>query len=713
MKKLLMILSLVTCSFPFVNAEIMGIDESGTTEYSDWYGRIVGLLPLNDETWPSIVHVNSDQNISIIVHNSTIKSSLLTLMFNPLSKHLNILTPQNLRRIIHVEDTSVENVYYFVSARESATDIIKYNLATNKVIDSTRVPWVLESPIVVDAHENCLYSCIQENAHALIKVDLLEKSYECYFISQISSDITAICSPMDSLSLYVTSFDNPGDVVKIDKQSMVIIDSITLPSQLKCKNAVCYGEFLVVNADIGYPSPNQLITIELESFSTAQITTLNPGESQVHIMGVYDDIVYLIKKNDQPSIITYSLPELVRENAVLCNDSFEYISSFGMDSDNILIADNSEPMKVESFFREPMTSSGIVYMAENEKSPQCMIYNAILDEVVLSDSSDTPTLIRIEPSAFEFVGKVEFSSAGTGKIELLAVLDDTQYSVALIDHNPKTVVQFFNETYTVESFLDLENGFSPVAIVGGGNGVLIISSGSEAKTYNTTPLSSFGSYVYDHADSEVTSIVYNPVVDCFITGNSLGKIVKYSTNPIAKIDELNLSSVPRSISTITIGHNLNQAYFFLESQPPTAGTVVCVDLDSFEVVSSLDLDSPFFLSRKMLVNPDAMTLSVGASYVIGGIAVVDLSDFSFQAMYGIGKMDNALGNGVLCQENNLSFWTNSRNSGLLTKQCMGRKGYIEGVKCNLTAPANLIRLKLYSHSNEGQLRVAIYDDELN
>ena len=114
MKELKLTLALVLLLLSGARAGILGIDEPGTTEYSDRFGRVVRGYNLNDESYPSNIFIDEQDENCWISYNTTPKSDIAIFSLTPFVPIERFITPHGFGRVICAHRIDTTGLFFFL-----------------------------------------------------------------------------------------------------------------------------------------------------------------------------------------------------------------------------------------------------------------------------------------------------------------------------------------------------------------------------------------------------------------------------------------------------------------------------------------------------------------------------------------------------------------------------------------------------------------------
>lgn len=338
---------MMLASVPAGATEILGIDQPGTTHYSDWYGRISRVVPLEDESWCNCIYLNSGLNRCYVSHNSTSKSSIVELSLSPFQKIRNIQTPDNFGRIVYIDEIPSMAEFLVVSQSAELTHFLFYNMENNSVIKSNSISDKIQYPMIYLEYRNLFLAKSGFSNSTLVISDLLNFETNYIDFMQYTTNIVSISQNNSNDYFYIVTSDIPGKVLKININTINVEEFLTLSGYCSGLDSSYCDENLSVLALDNSLGKKCLINVNLTDFVVGDTIYFQEDESNINMAGTVGNyLIMSAKSNDYSKIMKFNVPEYTIETELLCDPIISEISRSKLDPSKLIVFDLSSPFKV-------------------------------------------------------------------------------------------------------------------------------------------------------------------------------------------------------------------------------------------------------------------------------------------------------------------------------------------------------------------------------
>jgi len=693
--------------------EILGINEPGTPDYSDWFGRISNVVALDYDVFPKSISIDSSRSEAFVTFE------LQTLPYAKIvDLNLGMVKTKYMGnfasgQIVDVVENPYSDSRIIFCSKVDSANIYELSRHNNAIIDS----YCLCNPICsvynfqYDDKILIYKSSIISHILKICNLDNMEE-YEIDLSMQLNN-IANVVIDSNTEYAYIVSDDNPGVVVEVSLSTHSVVRTHYFDSNIVCNNCA-----LINSNDSIFISTYDIMTLKqyiysicLETFTIEKSVQLNDDESHIEIIGVSDSKLYLGDLDSSPGVIAYN-SDLERLSRIDCQTDIIQLNSTELYGNWIVVSDLNEPAKLEIITINPFESKDVLEFNGETKNVTSITRNIANDEYILSSScKNPPRLFRLDPFTYELVGTVVFDSYSEQAFESVFYEQFLDKLISISTGESEHVLYIDSENYVINIDYEILPKINITeVIIDEDEQSLFLLGNEKVLKYNIAIAEIVDQMGSVHPDSALTTLVKDSNRNQLLIGSSTGQILKCSVDPMQVLDEIELGN------EVTAGlcvSSIDSAYFTTSSLIPNPLKINQIELTNFSVTNQETLENDENVAEKLIYDFKNNIINIGIQTLKSKIVLVDPLEMEVIARindFSIGK------NIVDCyqdEQDEKNLWCNGSMGAQVIETRNNQSYAIQGCKVNLTNYAVVRNVNMFCHENEGRIRLGIYDSFLN
>lgn len=696
------------------SSEYLGITEPGTTDYSDWYGRIVDSVALDYDAYPQDVVYNANRNTLMVTFAIPTMPFVKEISLEDYSISEPMTLHFNAGRLVKTIDRPEHGTQFFICEKNAETIVYDCDGFTKNVRSSftlDRRATQIERVFLPDEH---LVYVNDDNGLVLRKRSLQTGEETELDMSLIADGCCDINVDDQNDQVVVVTTDTPGSLFKIDLVFMNLTAAGYLPSDNTAKAATLSKSsdrlFIVSQrqSDLRY----SIVGFEMDGLTILGYEQLEINEGPIRIAGVTDSRVTLFDNGASPAILDYDflLNRLQRVEITGINPPS---SALYMYDENLLILDDHNPAK------------GSVYSLDNWQlmtefefdSPVAGVNQMDISprhsKLIASTNESSPAKIALLPTElFSGYEVVEFLHGENTSMSNVVVADQRDIALLTTSGDRSAVVVLNLSTNTVDHIVDLtDHGFATDIALDYEQEYAYITTYTDLVKLDLLSYSIVDSLSFTFPDSGLTFCAVNQPQDTLIIGNHFGRLITCANSPLSKIAELSLLHSDETVSAGLVINEIGRCILCTQKNGGNA-TVYSIELEGFSIASSEQLGFAEYIASNVEYCPEKGVIKVGVHTAASKLVYLNPITLERLGEGCAAVSTRYILDGVSDHSVGKTYWCNRLLVSQITSETSTRAYSLFASRYSLDSPARLTGMNLHSRLADGDVRLAIYNDSL-
>jgi hypothetical protein len=694
-----------------------GTTEPGSTQWSnEWYGTISNVLALDYDVFPSSMSVdNLRRNAFITFSHSApyVRKVSLDDLYIEDSFRWN----HALGTVFTSAQMSNTDQTLFLSRQVDHSFLIEMSNSNDQIVHAERMDCLAAAPLVYSEADGSVFFKDSQNAAKLYRYRTDVRILDELILDAVSTQVTDLIINSDENSVYALSADFPGDILQICTNSFQVMNSITIPGNLRCKTGL-YDQLnnqLIIIAEEQYTMRFTLVQICLDNFTTGIIQELSSDITSIYPAGICGDSFVLAVSGASSEIIQFSSSDFEMTDWTDCSDPFGHIGYAGMSGNTVIVIDNNIPANIETFSCDTMNPVDLVPFPGEDGWLYCMAINPVHSQLMISRKGfDPATLVLVDLDTFTRSGEIDYDINDDGWFLLLETDADGQFTYGYHTGTQEYLVRICNNTYQVDTAEPADlTGYAEQILVDDTGSFLFVIHGQTLGRYDLDTLQLQEELVIDSPPGgTLKTLMLDHTRDRLIVGNSSGQVFKISKTPMTIIDETIMTETQGQITSGIIIPDKDLSVFAFKVDGNQPALLTKLNLESFVFTSNVELVYPELDIKSMIYDDKSQILKVGIYDLFGGIVSFKISPFNKHNSSFSLSFYRFVKEGAFDIPSAKSYWLDSFSSGKIARTSNHGDGHLMGSRVETDIPVNVNNLAWYSHHSGGSVRLAVYDDTL-
>ncbi|GEM_PF-5723855 len=572
--------------------------------------------------------------------------------------------------------------------------------------------------------------------------------------------ITQIAIDESQSSIFAATAGIPGQIYKFSSDSILLIDDWVFQENAKIR---CLGFFNATNQIVAIldTNPNMVVFINASTLETAFESSLDL-ENDVSSLYVIEEnqTIVLITGSTPASLYTYNV-QTKELSACISLASGETIVSSVLHlpgTNMISLSTGDYPSKVISIDIENCIRISDLSMLPDESPLFCSTYDPDTGIAYYGTYQEPAKIIRVNLPDFFRIDRLEFSHVEKSVGTLLTRPSTHHLFAGITNADPASVVKIDSEEFIRDSSVSCAPGFSnlrcgmvdssgdfayfatfdsPSQIIKVNLNLMTIvgnltTSADYLRCVTGNPASNRiyfagSSHVIEldltqfKTGPDITLLPEEQPVSCatydtvrnhayFCCNTDPGRIVRIDLDPFQRIDSLILDSNIAYIQTAILASEIDSLF---ACSGGTIPHIAQIDLDLFTQTDSLTLDSEIQNVRCAAFNPIKNVIYWGTYTSPAWISVMNVPTFEETDRFPLHAGENKLMSSVFDPYTGYVCFGTDTSTGQIIRVGATQRHAIRGTRAELSESGTIESVHFYSHHEGGSIRLAIYDQALH
>lgn len=706
--------SFVTTGWNNAKAEVMGIDQPGTTDWpAHWFGCVSNVVPLDYDAIPSSISIDALRQVAYVTFSPHLAPYIRKISLSDLSFSDAIRWNFSFGTIITSTQMPDLDRTLFLSKTDTCSYLIQMSNLNNDIVRVSRFDCQAAGPIVYAESCQAVFTRDGLDGHRILKFPVGADEMLGLTIDCISTGVTTLIFDDSTGLLYALSSDYPGDVVRIRSDTFETLDSITLPGELRCEQGLLdsANNQLIIKAQGQEYSSRFLIKIVLDGFFTGSTHPIENPDLALNLVGITNACLYVIIPGTTSVIKGIDPVEFFQIDELDLPVEGGPIEKACINGFQVFCMSNDSPSKMVLLDSDPLFLRNTEELSSPDNNFISVCYNSEKSEILLSSLSADPAKITVLNSRdFSKTATKSYSINQDGSISILCMVESESLIYAFHTGNPPYLLKINNQDYEIENLIGLSDPDPAVdMMIDESSEKVFLLRDDSLSRYDADTLSFEEEEQFAYPNDGLVCLLHDAVRDQLVVCNASGKAFKVAKQPITIIGETSLPAGSGSITQGVVAADLDLCVMAVKTGESEPAKLAELDLNNFtfmDIVTMGDLETEF---KAMVYDPVYQIMTCGVDLIFGGMtsyALDPLERMNQSVPYAMGRY---ICDGVFDPSSGNSYWCNTHFIGLIAKTTSNSSGFICGNKTNLTDWVHLNHLAMYSHQAVVSVRLGLYN----